>query len=205
MQGTAQKFALAQPVSIRGNFGNLKHVLEQYFDPVERRETAFFEFQSRTHRSDESLQDHFQEMMDLATRAFSDMPDVTSSGQVINRFIQGLQTRECRKHVKFSKPKTLYDALKYAVSYEIFDTFDKDPKLPMVENHQRTPKALPIHVPAPLQDQEMNPGQRSLLILPTRRPVQYQVCAGIAVSLVIEQWNAQNHAERADMATSLAM
>ena len=141
MQGTAQKFALAQPFSIRGDFGNLKNLLEQYFDPVERRETAFYEFQSRKHRSDESLQDYFQEMMDLAYRAFPDIPDVTLSGQVINRFIQGLQTRECRKHVKFSKPKTLYDALKYAVSYEIFDTFDKDPKLPMVENHQRTPKA----------------------------------------------------------------
>ena len=147
MQGTAQKFALAQPFSIRGDFGNLKNLLEQYFDPVERRETAFYEFQSRTHRSDESLQDYFQEMMDLAYRAFPDIPDVTLSGQVINRFIQGLQTRECRKHVRFSKPKTLYDVLKYAVSYKIFDTFDKDPKLPMVENHQRTPKApVPIHV-----------------------------------------------------------
>ena len=133
-------------LSIRGDFGNLKNLLEQYFDPVERRETAFFEFQSRTHRSDESLQEYFQEMMDLAYRAFPDIPDVTLSGQVINRFIQGLQTSECRKHVKFSKPKSLYDALKYAVSYEIFDTFDKDPKLPMVENHQRTPKAVPIHV-----------------------------------------------------------
>ena len=29
MQGTTQKFALAQAVSIRRNFGNLKHLLEQ--------------------------------------------------------------------------------------------------------------------------------------------------------------------------------
>ena len=84
--------------------------------------------------------------MDLAYRAFPDIPDVTLSGQVISKFIQGLKTRECRQQVKLSKPKTLYDALRYAVSYEIFDTYDKDPELPMVENHQGTPKSVPIHV-----------------------------------------------------------
>ena len=84
--------------------------------------------------------------MDLAYRAFPDTPDVTLSGQVISRFIQGLKTRECRQLVKLSKPKTLYDALRYAVSYEIFDTYDKDPELPMVENHQGTPKSVLIHV-----------------------------------------------------------
>ena len=71
--------------------------------------------------------------MDLAYRAFPDIPDVTLSGQVISKFIQGLKTRECRKLVKLSKPKTLYDALKHAVSFEIFDTYDKDQELPMIE------------------------------------------------------------------------
>ena len=65
-------------------------------------------------------------LMDLAYRAFPDIPvDVTLSGQVIGKFIQGLKTRECRKLVKLSKPKTLYDALKHAVSFGIFDTYDK--------------------------------------------------------------------------------
>ena len=84
--------------------------------------------------------------MDLAYRAFPDIPDVTLSGQVISKFIQGLKTRECRKLVKLLKPKTLYDALKHAVSFEIFDTYDKDQELPMIENHQGTPKPVPIHV-----------------------------------------------------------
>ena len=120
--------------------------MEEYFDPIAKREAAFFEFQSRTHRSDESLQDYFQIVMDLAFRAFSDIPDVTLSGQGIIKFIQGLKTRECRQQVKLSKPKTLHDALQYAVSYEIFDTYDKDPELPVVENHEGTPKSVPIHV-----------------------------------------------------------
>ena len=84
--------------------------------------------------------------MDLTYRAFPDIPDVTLRGQVINMFIQGLLTRACRKHVKLSKPKTLYDALKHAVSYETLDTYDQDPKLPMVENNQGTPKSVPVHV-----------------------------------------------------------
>lgn len=128
MTGIARCTLADLPVGITENFCLLNEALRQRFNP-EGREVAYkLEFRQRNRKPDESFMDFGYALRRLAIRAFPGIPTDAREELVLDQFITGLDGIEMRKHVQFSHPKRLDEAITLAVEYETFFRTQKTKK-----------------------------------------------------------------------------
>ena len=48
------------------------------------------------------------------------MPSIATEQWILDTFIQGLNDREMKKHIQFEHPKTVEEAISYAIEYDAY-------------------------------------------------------------------------------------
>lgn len=134
LRGTAQKILGDLKLSVVHNYALLKSVLAQRFNPKERVTASRCEFSARKRKSGENLSDFGYALRRHVRLAYPDSEYNSVLEQlVINQFITGLCHTDMEKHVQFSHPETLEEAIASAVEYEAFTSAQNIPKKPKDE------------------------------------------------------------------------
>lgn len=118
LRGAAQK--LLSNLSDRqfSDYKAVKQVLTQRFNPKERSIAYRCEFRNRKQGKNESSSDYGYQLRRLALLAYPETPYSALELQVVDQFVNGLNTFALRKKVTFSHPHTLEQAISSAVEYE---------------------------------------------------------------------------------------
>lgn len=133
LQGEAQRILGDLPSYTLHNYEALVNELTQRFNPFERGTAYRLEFRNRTRKSNESAMQYGYVLKRLAAKAFPQISIGAQEQWIIDQFITGLGNIELSKHVQFSHPKTVHEAIALAVEYESFDpTYRQNRKPPVV-------------------------------------------------------------------------
>lgn len=92
--------------------------LEERFGDRELPAAAQVRFQNALQKKDETLEDWADRVLELAGKAFKEVPEKYSNQQAITRFCQGLQDLDAGHHVAMQRPKTMDDAMNEVRLYQ---------------------------------------------------------------------------------------
>ena len=106
------------PAHLQNDYDSLKSALTSRYSPAGKESQYAHELMNRTCRSDETVTAFGQNLRRLASKAYADKVD---DRILLSLFIKGLPDKGMQKHVHFSKPSTLADAICLASEYECFD------------------------------------------------------------------------------------
>ena len=99
-----------------------KKMLSQRFNPLERETAHKFEFKNRHKQKDESVSDYGHALRRLASQAYPSLDLVSIEALVVDQFVEGLGNRDLKRYVQLlNRPKTLDQAISYAIEYEAFE------------------------------------------------------------------------------------
>ncbi|KAK3090931.1 hypothetical protein FSP39_015821 [Pinctada imbricata] len=121
LRGNARKIVNELTLAQASDFYALKDILQQRFDPKEKVVAKRCEFRNRRREKNESSAEFGYSLKRLAQQAYPDSPLSSQENQIIDAYINGLGNHELRKHVQFSHPKTLEQAIALATEYEAFE------------------------------------------------------------------------------------
>lgn len=135
LRGTAQKLLGDLDCSVVNDYTLLKSMLAQRFNPKERVTASRCEFAARKRKTGENLYDFGYALRRLVRLAYPDGEYNSVLEQlVINQFINGLCHTDMERHVQFSHPETLEEAIASATEYEAFTSAQNVPRKPKEEN-----------------------------------------------------------------------
>ncbi|VDH95431.1 Hypothetical predicted protein [Mytilus galloprovincialis] len=119
LRGVAQRMVSELNPYQLNDFTFLKHMLSQRFNPLERETAHKYEFKNRKKRKDESVSDFGHALRRLASQAFPERDAISIEGSVIEQFIEGIGNSHFQSYIRlFSKPRTLEQAISFAIEYE---------------------------------------------------------------------------------------
>ena len=111
LRGEAQKLLSGLTVYQLCNYGTLKSILADRYDPKEKEVTYRCQFRYRRREKGESVSDYGYELNKLAQKAYPNLTLSQLEVHVIDQFINGLGSHELQKHVQFRHPKALHEAI----------------------------------------------------------------------------------------------
>ena len=118
LTGQAREIITSLPPFVIQNFDLLQEILQRRFDPAEMVSAHRTEFQNRKRKPHESAADFAYELKRLVAKAHPEYDIQTREDRALDQFILGLSDLEMRKHIQFSHPKTLDQAISLAVEYD---------------------------------------------------------------------------------------
>lgn len=121
LKGDALKLISSLTSDQRRDYFELKKVLQQRYNPRERTPAYKSEFKARRRQRGETLEDFGYSLRRLSHFAYPDHPYEVRDELVVDKFIEGLVDKEMGRHVQFQHPKSLEDAISYAVEFEAFE------------------------------------------------------------------------------------
>jgi hypothetical protein len=100
----------------------LKKILSQRFNPLERETAHKLEFKNSCKQKDESVSDYGHALRRLASQAYPSLDLVSIEALVVDQFVEELGNRDLKWYVQLiNRPKTLDQAISYAIEYEAFE------------------------------------------------------------------------------------
>ncbi len=118
--GPALRYLSEFSYTVLNDFDLLVQELFRRHDPSERAEAWKIEFKNRKRESNESFSKYSQELKRLCSKAYPNMPSIATEQWILDTFIQGLSDREMRKHIQFAHPKSVEEAVSYAIEYDAY-------------------------------------------------------------------------------------
>ena len=121
LRGQAQKILSDLTLGQMNRYSEVRAAIERRFNPPGR-ETAYkCEMRNKRLQQSESVSQFGYSLRRLSSLAYPDMTRDAREVYAIDQFINGLTSHEMKKHVQFHHPKTLDEAITFAVEYEAFD------------------------------------------------------------------------------------
>ncbi|KAK7505280.1 hypothetical protein BaRGS_00003442 [Batillaria attramentaria] len=120
LRGPAQQVLGELSPSDLEDFDSIKAALERRFDPAEKENLHRVEFRSRMKKKDESVAEYGFALNRIATHAYPRMPAEARETIVIDQFVNGLPSRDLRRHVQFHHPSTVHEAMALVSEFESF-------------------------------------------------------------------------------------
>ena len=139
LRGEAQKLLSGLTVYQLCNYGTLKSILADRYDPKEKEVTYRCQFRYRRREKGESVSDYGYELNKLAQKAYPNLTLSQLEVHVIDQFINGLGSHELQKHVQFRHPKALHEAIGLATEYEALEDSIDRVKKPVPEQERIAP------------------------------------------------------------------
>ena len=128
LRGQAQNILSDLTLGQMNKYSEVRAAVERRFDPPGR-ETAYkCELRDKRLHQSESISQYGYSIHRLVTLAYPEMPRDARDVFAIDHFIHGLRSNDMKKHVHFSHPKTLDEAITSAVEYEAFESSIEIPK-----------------------------------------------------------------------------
>ena len=122
LRGSAQQILSELSPHEVEDFDRIKALLKRRFDPVEKETLRRIEFRARMKKRDETVSEFGYALNRLAACAYPDMPVGARETIIIDQFVNGLPSRDLRRHVQFNHPKTIHEAIALALEFESFDS-----------------------------------------------------------------------------------
>lgn len=120
LRGPALRILSELSESQRSNFKELRDWLIHRFSPPDREYAHKCEFRSRRRHGNETLVEFGEALRSMASLAFPDLSVKERDQNSIEQFIEGLSSFETRKHVQFSRPGSLDEAITRGIEFESF-------------------------------------------------------------------------------------
>jgi len=115
----AREVLSSLPRHLQNDYNSLIEALTSRYSPSGKEAQYAYELMNRTCKPEESVTAFGQALRRLASKAYSDQ--IVDDKILLNLFIKGLPEKSMQKHVHFSKPTSLADAISCASEYESFD------------------------------------------------------------------------------------
>ncbi len=116
LRGTAQTLLSNLTIGQLNDFNAVKNALGQRFNQRGRNLAFRSEFRNRIQGKDESITEFGYKLRRLGLLAYPEASYTSLEPHLIDQFLNGLTSFNMRKHVSFSHPITLDDAMSHAVS-----------------------------------------------------------------------------------------
>ena len=134
LRGIAQRAFSKITSDVLFHYESLKFALSQRFCPPERETTFRCEFCNRRRKREESVSDFGYALKRLATRAFPSIPFDARESLIIEQYISGLGDADLKRHVQFSHPSSLDNAISLALEFEASEGSQIVPRKPKSED-----------------------------------------------------------------------
>ena len=121
LKGEAQKLLSGLTVYQLCNYGTLKSILADKYDPKEKEVTYRCQFRYRRREKGESSFNYGYQLNKLTQKAYPNFTLSQLEVHGIDQFINGLGSNELQKHVQFRHPKPLHEAIGLATEYEALE------------------------------------------------------------------------------------
>ena len=122
LRGSALQVLGELPVENVEDYQSILQVLKRRFDPNEKENQWRVEFRNRKKGKDESVTEFGFALGRIANRAYPEMSHKDREVLVIDQFVEGLPSRDIKRHVKFGHPISLNQALSLATEFESFES-----------------------------------------------------------------------------------
>ena len=133
LEGSALRMISELSPETLENFEELVFEMNRRYDPSERIGVWKIEFRNRVKQANESLMQYAQELKLLAIKAYPNFPTIAHEQFVLDQFLLGISSFEMKRHVQFMHPKTVNEAVSFALEYETFEMGNKFRK-PLIQN-----------------------------------------------------------------------
>lgn len=117
LKGSAQRVLSDLTLGQTADFWQLRTALMDKFQPPGREAQHRCEFKNRKLKPDENISEYGEKLKRLAALGYPSMSTDARETCIIDRFIDGLDDFETRKHVQFGHPNTLQQAINLALEY----------------------------------------------------------------------------------------
>ena len=122
LRGIAQRTVSELNPYQLNDFEFIKRMLSQRFNPIERETAHKFEFKNRRKQKDESVSDYGHALRRLASQAYPTLNLASTEALVVDQFVEGIGNRDLKRYVQLlNRPKTLDQAISFAIEYEAFE------------------------------------------------------------------------------------
>ena len=122
LRGIAQRTVSELNPYQLNDFEFIKRMLSQRFNPIERETAHKFEFKNRRKQKDESVSDYGHALRRLASQAYPSLDLPSIEALVVDQFVEGIGNRDLKRYVTLlNRPRTLDQAISYAIEYEAFE------------------------------------------------------------------------------------
>ena len=142
LRGTAQEIYNNLDEATQMNYVQLKTALIDQLDPAAQENRFRTEFRARRQRHGETIAVFGRDIRRLARMAYHSLPLGTRDQLARDQFLDGLANKELRRSVLLSHPKSLDEAIRAAVEFEIASG-DKTEPPKQVNSVTGTAKHLP--------------------------------------------------------------
>ena len=122
LRGLAQKSVSELNPHQLNDYSFIKRMMGQRFNPIERETAHKFEFKNRKKYKTESVSDYGHSLRRLAAQAYPHLDLQSIESIVIDQFVEGIGNHELKRYVQLmNRPKTLDQAISFAIEYEAFE------------------------------------------------------------------------------------
>ena len=125
-RGQAETYAYGMPLVIQKNYDRLKQKMDERFGHTAMKEKYITEAKLRKRQANESLRDFGQAIEDLFRRAYPSNPVIVEENSIKYFLDKCGQSEEFRLAVKRMRPKTLQEAVYFAMQEECLRAGEKD-------------------------------------------------------------------------------
>lgn len=125
-RGQAETYAYGMPLVIQRDFDRLKQKMDERFGHTAMKEKYVTEAKLRKRQSNESLRDFGQAIEDLFRRAYPNNPEIVEENSIKYFLDKCGQSEDFRLAVKRMRPKTLQEAVFFAMQEECLRAGEKD-------------------------------------------------------------------------------
>jgi len=126
LRGQAETYAYGMPLIIQRDFDRLKQKMEERFGHTAMKEKYVTEAKLRKRQPSESLRDFGQAIEDLYRRAYPSNSEIVEENAIKSFLDKCGQSEDFRLAVKRMRPKTLQEAVHYALQEECLRAGEKD-------------------------------------------------------------------------------
>ena len=125
-RGQAETYAYGMPLIIQREYDRLKQKMEERFGHTAMKEKYVTEAKLRKRQPNESMRDFGQAIEDLFRRAYPNNPEIVEKNAIKSFLDKCGQAEDFRLAVKRMRPKTLQEAVYYAMQEECLRAGGKD-------------------------------------------------------------------------------
>ncbi len=151
-RGQAETYAYGMPLVIQRDIDRLKVKMEERFGHTAMKEKYVTEAKLRRRQPNESLRDFGQSIEDLFRRAYPSNPEIVEENAIKYFLDKCGQSEDFRLAVKRMRPKTLQEAVFYAMQEECLRAGEKD----LTRDTRPTQRRI-YEVGEPPKDMEVSP------------------------------------------------
>ncbi len=148
LRGQAQRLITDLSADQLDNYDTLKDFLSRRYNPAERESAYRCEFRCRRRGKTENAPDFGYALRRLAGRAYPNTSMDAREEIIVDHFINGLGNLEIKRHVQFNHPRSLDQAISFAVEFEAFEGSQfSNRKVTFEENQSFRETVCPVNSP----------------------------------------------------------